>query len=347
MGNIFGRAEIERLQAELESTQQALEQQRQRAAAELEAEQRQRAAAESELGACDAAASSLRTELAAVRQEEEQAREAAAAARKAHDEHALLVKRILTAQQEYGVRASLAGVPSPAAAAERIAREPSQGALSRVDASAWALEAPAVLARMLADRERDEERAALLGAGIGAEAAGIGDLSLELRGAATSAVLGLTVRGAAGGGLSSSPFDAAVLGGGIMHRLSFGALGASAVYDPVAKSIDEARVSMLLLPPPADGSARPSARLLASMDHTGELALAHSWRPTRALTLKTNLGIDVNKSSCARARAHTHPECTAARAACAQRRAHAPSARRVAPARRISKYGAHVTVDMR
>mmetsp|Transcript_19008 Transcript_19008/g.49019 ORF Transcript_19008/g.49019 Transcript_19008/m.49019 type:complete len:311 (-) Transcript_19008:311-1243(-) len=309
MGNIFGRAEIDRLQGELESVQQALEQERQRAAAQLEAEQRRRAAAQAELSACSSTAASLRTELEAVQHEEQQAREAAAAARKAHDEHALLVKRILTAQQEHGVRASLAGVPSPAAAAERIARAASEGALSRVDATAArALEAPAEVARMLADRERDEERATLLGAGIGAEGAGFGDVSVEFRGIATSAILGLSMRNAASAGLSSNPFDAARVGAGIMHRLSFGALGASAIYDPVAKSIDEARVSLMMVPPPADPTAQPGARLLASMDHTGELSLAHSWR-MRALTLKTNLGIDVNKSA-------------------------------------ISKYGAHVTVHM-
>ncbi|KAJ1636144.1 hypothetical protein T492DRAFT_862287, partial [Pavlovales sp. CCMP2436] len=100
MGNLLGRAKvIEELRDELARTEAALQKHLESAAHELDAEQKKRKAAENEIAASLVAADVLRAQVTAVRADEALALESVAEARKAHDEHALLVKRILTAQQ--------------------------------------------------------------------------------------------------------------------------------------------------------------------------------------------------------------------------------------------------------
>jgi hypothetical protein len=257
MGNLFGRQEIQELREELARTEAALQKHREAAAHELDTEQRRRKAAEVDAAARAAATERLKADVEAAKGEALAAEEAALAARKAHDEHALLVKRVLTAQRKYGVGLAWPGVPSASDAsteAARLAASPSSSSsalLGRgaLDASARVGELSGHSARLALAEAEDLALAALLWPRplgdvsatvrtpstlfkLGLELPGLPGLldgALGGSGAMTAGGSGSAAAGAggggagggggSGGGLSTSVVDSARLSAGLIHRL--------------------------------------------------------------------------------------------------------------------------------
>mmetsp|Transcript_40568 Transcript_40568/g.100231 ORF Transcript_40568/g.100231 Transcript_40568/m.100231 type:complete len:323 (-) Transcript_40568:437-1405(-) len=317
MGNLLGRAKvIEELRDELARTEAALQKHLESAAHELDAEQKKRKAAENEIAASLVAADVLRAQVTAVRADEALALESVAEARKAHDEHALLVKRILTAQQKYGVTAAWPGVKRHAAAtgtaAAELARVPSARALARAEAAAARLgDLGGEGARSALAEAEDDKIASMLWPRP------LGDYSVALRGGRTLATLGVrlqpdTANGSSG--LGGSAFDTARIGAGILHRLPLGAaFGLSVIYDPVSKAVEEGSASLLIGRAAASGAYATAAstegglalaHALASVDHTGELSLGARWLISSTCRVETRSALDVNSKRMTKMGAH-------------------------------------------
>jgi hypothetical protein len=250
MGNIFGRAEIEELKEELMRTEQALQKHLEAAAHELDAEVRRRKAAEADAAAAAATSAKLEDDVAGARADEAAALQAAADARRAHDEHALLVKRVLTAQRKYGVELAWPGVPTAAdasAEAAALARSPSERALLRAGAGARAG------GNMTADMDLDARPLAAL-----LWPRELGDFTVSARDGRTLATAGVLLPGLSAG--LAGALDTARLGLGVIHTFPILGLacGASALYDPVLKTIDDGALAVLLVG--GGGGGRGSGR---------------------------------------------------------------------------------------